>query len=579
MKTSIFQILSFVLTACIPCKQVSAQGVIIPSGIYLIQENGNLVNTQNWTNNGSFTANGGTVIFDGSTQTIGGTTPTVFNNLSIATGSTTSIDAAGQQLKGILKSDGTLNADGNLSLLSTATQTALIDGEGTGDVLGNVIIQRYLADGNGYKYLSSPFEAATVNEFADDIDLNATFPLFYNYDENDAAKGWLIYTNPAGVLTPALGYTGNFGTSATPKTIDMTGVVNNGTISAGTLYNHNQPYTAGFNLVGNPYPSPIDWQAVSGWTRTGLDDAIYYFNTSEFQYTGHYSSFINGVSSDGIANGIIPAMQGFFVHVSDGSYPTSASFSMTNDVRINDLNPLYHKTNGSDVPLLRLHAGLGNDTTLSDALAIYFDANSTTRYDKKLDALKLFNTDENVPNIYTISPDSGKLSINAMPYPGDEMVTIPLGLALGKEGMFHIKATTLEAMPYGLHVYLADENTKTIKELHCNTTYNSLFTAGQHDRRLSIIFSKKELPYNALAYNGLHAFFRNNRLFVHLNLETGSEGRLVVRDVVGREIYKTDMQGYGEHPVDVTCADGVYVLSFYSYKGIFSQKMLLGSQR
>ena len=54
---------------------------------------------------------------------------------------------------------------GNLTLVSTAAQTALITGSGTGNVTGNVTMQRYLPSGFGYKYFSSPFQAATVNEF------------------------------------------------------------------------------------------------------------------------------------------------------------------------------------------------------------------------------------------------------------------------------------------------------------------------------------------------------------------------------------------------------------------------------
>ena len=49
-------------------------------------------------------------------------------------------------------------------------------------------------------------------------------------------------------------------------------------------------YTKGFNLVGNPYPSAIDWDAASGWTKTNIDNAVYYFKASATdQYGGTYS--------------------------------------------------------------------------------------------------------------------------------------------------------------------------------------------------------------------------------------------------------------------------------------------------
>ena len=103
----------------------------------------------------------------------------------------------------------------------------------------------------------------------------------------------------------------------------MTGVVNNGNFSV-TLYNHDNLYTKGFNLVGNPYPSPIDWNA-AGWTKTNIDNALYFFKASTTdQYGGTYSSWIGGISNDGSANmNIIPSMQGFFIHVTDGAFPVT----------------------------------------------------------------------------------------------------------------------------------------------------------------------------------------------------------------------------------------------------------------
>jgi hypothetical protein len=80
------------------------------------------------------------------------------------------------------------------------------------------------------------------------------FPAFYMYNENSTTSGWVTYIDPAGVLNPMQGYAVNFGDTDPPIVFDVTGVVNNGSQSA-TLYNHNNTYSQGFNLIGNPYPS------------------------------------------------------------------------------------------------------------------------------------------------------------------------------------------------------------------------------------------------------------------------------------------------------------------------------------
>ena len=304
------------------------------------------------TNNGSFSVADGTIEMNGSaSQSIGA---------NIFTGNTIKDliinNPAGVSLLGSLNvtgivtvENGDLASDGNLTLRSTVTGTALVDGSGTGAITGNVIMQRYLPSGFGYKYFSSPFQASTVNEFGDDMDLGSAFTTFYRYDENrlvsgNPASGWVSYKTTTNVLNPLAGYAVNFGSSAASNTVDVTGVVSSGTLSV-NLYNHNNPYTLGFNLIGNPYPSPIDWDAATGWTKINIDDALYFFKASTTdQYGGTYSTYINGISSDGVVNNIIPSMQGFLVHVSDGTWPVTGTLAMDNSVRITDLTHSFTKS-------------------------------------------------------------------------------------------------------------------------------------------------------------------------------------------------------------------------------------------
>ncbi len=254
-------------------KPVINSGVTAEAGNILI-ENGSSLTVASGTIiiHGSVTSSSGLDASDGTVEFAGSSAQSVGNN--IFTGNTvmnlTVNNNAGVTLQGplnvrgvVLVQNGTLASDGNLTLASDTTQTALIDGSGGGDVTGDVTMQRYLPSGFGYKYFSSPFQAATVSEFGDDMDLTYAFPLFYRFNENSATSGWINYTNDANVLNPLEGYAVNFGAVDIPNTADVTGVVNNGSLTA-TLYNHDSIYTEGFNLVGNPYPSPVDWDAQDG---------------------------------------------------------------------------------------------------------------------------------------------------------------------------------------------------------------------------------------------------------------------------------------------------------------------------
>ncbi|HCC71038.1 MAG TPA: hypothetical protein DEQ09_07810, partial [Bacteroidales bacterium] len=205
---------------------------------------------------GTITTNSSTNIFFGTTgNTVGAvftippgtfTSAPIINNLTI--NRTNSLTLGNQMIsvKGIVLCNGPLNTAGNLTLVSDASATALIDGSGTGQITGNVTIQRYLPVGFGYKYFSSPFQSATVNEFGDDMDLTYWFPTFYKYDESRTSSGWVDYTTTTNVLQPMVGYAVNFGSFSVPNTVDVTGTVNNGALSL-TLYNNNNTYTQGLN--------------------------------------------------------------------------------------------------------------------------------------------------------------------------------------------------------------------------------------------------------------------------------------------------------------------------------------------
>ncbi|OSZ78345.1 hypothetical protein CAP35_08805 [Chitinophagaceae bacterium IBVUCB1] len=574
---SLYVISSICLVLLLGYAQVSAQGIIIPTGSYVIQENGNLCTANNFTNNGSFSANGGTVVFTGSTQSINGSTETTFNNITVSTGSTTTVSSANQKLKAILKSNGTLNCGGNLTLLSTSTQTALVDGTGTGSVSGNLIMQRYLASRFGYKYFSSPFTSATVNEFSNEITLSASFPPVYKYDENLPSNGWYHYAASTNTMFPLYGYAINFGNTSSALTVDMTGVVSNGTVST-TLYNNNQTYTQGFNLVGNPYPSPIDWNAASGWTKTNIDDAIYYFDASSTdQYTGTYSSYINGVSSNGIANNIIPAMQAFFVHVSNGTFPVTATFAVNNNVRINNFNPTFHKSTGNSQPTMRIKAKYATEEGFADNMVIYFDEYAKLHFDKEFDALKINNTDTRSPNIYTISPDNQSLSINAMPYPHDNTVVIPLGIETAKDGQLIISLQDIQNFPSNLKTYIVDRQTMAYELFSDTKTYTINLKEGVVKNRFAIVFTHKDIEDTELIQHDIKAYYTAGNLHVMLDLHTGESGTLKLYSISGQLLHQSKIAGYGDHSISAPYSTGVYMLSFEGDKQVMNKKVFIGN--
>lgn len=571
--TSIMKFNSFLFFILLGIKALG-QEVVISPGTGMTGTGGTITIYGSITNNGSFTNSN--VFFPGSSHIVGGDSASAFNDIFISAGATVTLVTPGQTLSGILYCDGTLYSDGNLTLLSTESATALIDGKGTGDILGNVTMQRYLNSGFGYKYISSPFNNATINELGDDIDLTYWFPTLYRYDESRTTSGWVNYTNPDGLMSPLHGYAANFGESSEAKTFDITGVVNNGDLSI-TFYNHDNLYTKGFNLSGNPYPSPIDWDSPSGWTRINIDDAIYYFMASTTDsYGGTYSTYMDGISSDGVATSIIPSMQGFFIHVSDGTYPVTGTFSMTNEVRITDREQPFIKSGSKgSKPFLRLEAGYSDDPLSFDPLVIYFDIKATGNFDGQYDALKLYNTDYSVTNFYSFGSDGSRLSINALPFTDEELLTVRLGIRTESDGEVIFRIRDIEGDFYYREISISDLVTGTEQDLLNGNTYKVTLPAGHYQERfyLNLANTPTAIPAPAAQADDVSIYTYHGILKAKINLPWFRNGMLTIFNLSGQMLYKYPINSPGEYELHPALRDGLYIVSFTTETRKISKKL------
>ena len=109
--------------------------------------------------------------------------------------------------------------------------------------------------------------------------------------------------------------------------------LNNGSVNYGLTAGSSDVNLKGFNFVGNPYPSSIDWQAASGWTRTSLVSSgggydMWIWNPTANNY-GVFNSAL-GSGTNGVTRYIAP-MQGYFVRAA-----SAGTLSMTNPVRVHD---------------------------------------------------------------------------------------------------------------------------------------------------------------------------------------------------------------------------------------------------
>jgi len=530
---------------------------------------------------GKLTASAGTIVWAGEAQQTISSGRFVSNEvLNMTSENEAGLLLAGPlTVRGILKiSVGTFTTGGHLTLGSTATRTALIDGSGVGIVDGIVTMQRYLPQRRGYKYIASPFSDATVDALSDDISLTDPFPRLYRYNEDLTTAGWEDYTgSTTAPLVPGAGYAANFGATGGPHTLDISGTVTDGAVSFPPLTHNNHPFTQGFNLVGNPYPSPIDWDAAAGWNRVNIDNAVYFFNAGTTDaFTGVYSSYVNGVSSNGIAGPIIAAMQGFFVHVTPGTFPVAGEIEIGNAARTTGTNPAFHKIARDTTAILRLAARFDEGpAAIADGAAIYFDDAATPGFDRDRDALKILNTDADVPNLYSLSAYGERMSISATPLPSAfrEPAITGLGLEVGRAGWVSISAAEMAHLPAGMNVFLADAQTATSLRLRPGASHRVHLEKGTHAERFYLLFSESEnasLPWKA---EELSAYTAGRTLCVWASKPGGE---LTVLNTLGQVVHTQRVASAGLLRVPLEAAPGIYIVSLADESGRRTKKVYLG---
>jgi hypothetical protein len=393
-------------------------------------------------------------------------------------------------------SAGNLVTGGNaLTLLSSSTGTALVVNSGTGTVQGAATVQRYL-DGSlnaglGYRHYSAPVTGATVGSLATSgfvpvltpgYNTSATpgttrpFPNVFAYNQrrlsttsnNSPAfdKGFVVPAS-GDALAPGQGYAVNISAG---ELVNFVGTLNSGDLTVNLSRNSDATAAdAGWALVGNPYPAPLDYSLVAAPNRPGLDAAAYVVQSTG-QYAGGYRSYVNGLSTSADNNPLIASGQGFFVRVSQGQTSGSLTFRNSQRVATYASQAAFQRPAADSRPLVRLElAGAG----LADAWVAYAEPGAAPAFDSQYDAAKLAN-----PTGLNLSSTTGPahLAIDGRPAFA-AATTLPLAVGVPTAGTYTLAATDLANLPLGLTAYLRDADTGQLVPLAPGSRYAFSVTA------------------------------------------------------------------------------------------------------
>ncbi len=398
-----------------------------------------------------------------------------------------------------VESETTLNISGggNLVLESDDTGDAsLIDiGSVTYTGGGEAKVQRYLTQGK-WHLISAPVSNALAGMFPDDyLQYHAETTNDYHdvssitYQLN-IMQGYSLWSVEAGSTTEVFSGTTNTG-------------------------NQNKSFTQngdGWNLMGNPYPSVLDWDAVT--IPAELNGAIWLFDPT-YGTNGDYRYYIKDAGKANTTTQYIPSGQGFFVRATGGN----GILQLENSDRVHGVQAFYKDIKSNEMLVLK---ATGNNITTQTA--IRFIADATPQADRLYDIVKIISGSPDVPVVYS-KCENQNMAINTLPsVAGHE--TVPVYFEAGMDGIYVFNATEMESLGSEIPVYLEDVGLNYIQDLRSNPEYSFDYTAGAvkdfkvHFKDVTGIEQPEN--FNVLCYlanNVLHVNFPDNE---SLNISNGA---------------------------------------------------------
>ncbi|MFZ4583344.1 MAG: T9SS type A sorting domain-containing protein, partial [Paludibacter sp.] len=413
-------------------------------------------------------------VASGETQTI--SQPTTLASLTVAAGGKLTINS------------GIAASIGSLTLESDANGTATMLNSGT--FTGTVNAKQYLGSARNW-YVSSPVSNATSP--ANNIDY------YYEYVEagnnnsfgSQPGSSSLYWKGLANETTMEIGK-GYIAKSNAGTTVQFSGTPNNGNITTTFDLTRNDAMGKGFNLVGNPYPSYIDWSLVAN-ANPNLSTTFYFRSkntnvTSTYTFVTYNGLLNTSVSSNGTANTnitrFIPPTQAFWVRVNNGTSATKMYFN--NDMRAHrdDNGNLLKAPKVDNRTCLRLQLINGSE---ADETLICTEVNADNGFDK-YDSPKMMNNSNVTPDLYT-KAGAERLVINGLNAITDNM-ELPLGFSLNAAVSLKLKATEMSNFPIGTRIYLLDKTDNKQIDLTPETEYSFSTTTATtyNESRFSLLF-------------------------------------------------------------------------------------------
>ncbi|WP_460218902.1 GEVED domain-containing protein [Psychroserpens sp. MEBiC05023] len=334
---------------------------------------------------------------------------------------------------------------------------------------------------------------------------------------------------------------------------------------------------SGWNLIGNPYPSYIDFNAFFTANQSEFDSG------SAFQAIyGYDGDLSNGWTvwnlatiADGAITELIAPGQAFFVKAKSGGglvdFTTAMRVSGSSDDFIQGRND-----GANNVALCKLNLSSANNNAFT---SVYFIDGTTRGQDDGYDAGSYFSNAGEFSIFTNLVEDNTGLdiAIQSLPYEDFSDVSVPVGIHAEADIELVISLDNNSTIPPNINIYLEDTQANTLTLLNdSNYTFMpaetlsgtgrfflrySGDTLSQPENTLNSILVYTNTDYDEIIIKGTFASQTEARLY-------DIQGRLVLSEYLDESNSFNRMHVPGVSP-------GVYIVNLSNGEGVKTQKLIL----
>ncbi len=369
--------------------------------------------------------------------------------------------------------------------------------------------------------------------------VSGIFEGFYLQNWDESAGLWSDITSLTETLTPTKGYGVYIQSAGKPpgETFTFSGTPNTGNQSLAITYTEvSGKENDGTNLLGNPYPSYLDWDLVSGYG-------------SKYTWNGTAYDAYTQTGSYGTGSQYVAPMEGFFVVVN-----SAGTFSLTDAMRTQQPPPDKKEGNKNLSNGLVLAASNGS---YEDVLWIVFEEEAAAGFELARDAWKIQSGTEGLSQLWSVSTD-GKLAVDVRP----EQESIQLGFTNDQEGIYSIGIKEIADISTAI---LEDTKENIFHDL-TQSDYSFNWSLNDDETRFKLHLNTTAIAETDI--NTLKVFVSGG--MINISSNTPAE-RIILSNITGQilSIYE------GSESIPAPKIAGVYLVSVESEGQRRTQKIIV----